>query len=187
MERLKLSFILIYIIGAFIYTAQVSNLSTTESVAVPQVAAAVDDKLVNSSTDYSTDSPLINLINDTRVEYGKEVLVEKTILNEVAEHRASDMITRGYYSHTDPDNTDYVKLLNKLSVNPDYSCENLDLLFDNNINVVVDDWLQSPEHRNCLLNGNLTSVGVAYIKSGEIAVGSEIKNSYIAVAIFSTN
>lgn len=148
---------------------------STVSGSQPQVLAA--------QTTGRSSHPLVSAINDARLRYGQQPLVENLELSGSALDRARDMVNREYYAHLTPEGTTYIAALSTEQASG-YSCENLDMLYEEDMAVAVNDWLGSDAgHRKCLLHSNVRSVGVAIVPYGEVSTSGGTKMAYIVVAI----
>ncbi len=170
---------------------QYMNITETEVVRSPQVAAATTDRSeptvqadvsVTPQVLPQSDSPLINEINATRRSNGRGPLSDNARLNNLAQMRADDMVARGYYSHTDPDGRTFDTYLPSIS----YACENLDIVTGSDISSAVASWMNSSSHKECMLQNRTAIVGVGYADMGEVNYGDQTLQTYVVVAIMSS-
>jgi uncharacterized protein YkwD len=108
-----------------------------------------------------TGNKLVNYINSVRISHDVQPLSQSAQLQNVAKSRSLDMIFNQYYSHTTPEGTSYV---NSMEVGMSFSCENLDMSASGNVVDVVNDWLKSPPHKNCLLDKRAGKIGISIDK-----------------------
>ncbi len=148
MKKLWLVVGLIIFVSALFFVIS-KNMNETDFSA--QVAGA--------STEKSTD--LIGVINALREENNLPKLSLNEELNIIAQTRTDDMITRQYYSHTNPDGISYNAYFQGYK---GYSCENLNLLEEKEPAVIVESWTNSESHRKCLLADRLAFAGYSIKK-----------------------
>lgn len=154
----------VVVVGFVVAVAHGFGVSEYETV-TPQVAGA-------STTRELPTTGLLAAVNNSRIAAGVNPIEEDAELMQVAKMRLSDMITRQYYAHENPEGRTYDYFLESFQK---YSCENLDLTRDNSETVVIRDWLASSAgHRQCLLN---SSADVAGFAAGEYA------DNYLTVLI----
>jgi uncharacterized protein YkwD len=120
----------------------------------------------------SDESNMVTLLNGERVRGGLQPLAVNAVLLSVARARATDMITRRYYSHFDPVTGERAAkaMLAKLGVSMPAS-ENFYSTRPYNDGFVLRalTWFMSdPQHRNNMLLSywNVVGVGVAASTSG---------------------
>lgn len=130
---------------------------------------------------------IIDLINQARAQKGLQLLRSDIALNHIADQRSTDMITRDYFSHYDPQTGQepllrYLQATNFtyrfageniaeikndagwvppwLTVAARYSAVDL-------ANEFVKGWLNSPEHRTNIFSSNYKRTGVALAVDAE--------------------
>jgi uncharacterized protein YkwD len=111
-------------------------------------------------------------INGVRREHGLVMLEEHAALREVARGHSRDMAERGYFAHESPEGHDHVDRARQAAVAYRLIGENIGQvrLIHDPVFVVVDGWMNSPEHRDNIL-GNAyrrTAVGVAVAEDGTV-------------------
>ncbi|MCB9819825.1 CAP domain-containing protein [Candidatus Nomurabacteria bacterium] len=147
-RRQGLAFIL-----AFVFSLQiVYNYAQTGSV-------------LGQATDISRQRLLV-ATNQERLSTGAQKLQSNQLLNSAAEAKANDMLSRQYWSHTSPDGATpwaWVKSSGYLYTR---AGENLAKGFHTSKGVVTA-WMNSPEHRENMLDGEFSDVGFA-VKKGEL-------------------
>lgn len=113
----------------------------------PQVAAVVS-------------SVLVDLANGDRLSNHISTLKVNPALVAAAQAKADDMAAKGYFSHTAPDGTDPWHWFQKAGYEYDYAGENLAIDFSDSSDV-EHAWMQSPMHRENILNMHFTEIGIA--------------------------
>jgi uncharacterized protein YkwD len=92
------------------------------------------------------------------------------------------MVANDYYAHKSPSGKYFDDLMDRDKLKYDFACENLDLAFQGNIETYISDWMTSTKgHRECLLSGKVSKIGVA-TQAMPVTGASD---SMIATAIFS--
>ncbi|MBI3290646.1 hypothetical protein HYZ76_00020 [Candidatus Falkowbacteria bacterium] len=109
---------------------------------------------------------IIALLNQSRTEAGFEPLVEDKILSGFAGQKASDMITRDYFSHDTPEGKRPWQWINRGEYDYIYAGENLAMDFIT-AESVHEAFMKSPSHRRNILNPKYKNVGIAVI-SGKL-------------------
>lgn len=130
---------------------------------------------------------LISEVNKVRLGAGMQPLRPDNSLSDIARQRAADMSVRQYYSHKSPGGLYYYDLMAAKSMNPGYSCENLDLVFAYSESGVISDWLNSTKgHKECMLKPDAYKTGLAIVPFTTTQENGPDKNIYLVVAIHST-
>jgi hypothetical protein len=105
---------------------------------------------------------IIALTNDIRQQYGLSPLKENPLLDAAAKQKAEDMFQNNYFSHFSPTGVSPWYWINKSGYNYHYAGENLAMNFIDS-EEVVRAWLNSPGHRENLLNKNYQDIGLAVL------------------------
>lgn len=126
---------------------------------------------------------ILALVNAERQQHGLVPLIPNAHLAAVAEKRAQDMQKHRYYAHKGSDGRYYNEMLRTNGA----SCENLDLQFTLEGNAYLQDWLNSPSHRKCLLNAEATQSGYAVARMDDVFANGQATTSYIVVAIHASD
>ena len=105
-------------------------------------------------------STVAGLTNDARVRAGYPILAVDPVLSAVAQAKADDMATHGYFAHTSPGGrTPWYWFLQEGYVFR-YAGENLAVDYDDSAEVVRA-WMLSASHRANIVGTQFTDVGVA--------------------------
>lgn len=143
--RLETTLVLAFVVaGMFVITQSFSTIIRTGS-------------LVNSAAVIA--SVLANLANADRVQSGVEGLSYSPKLAEVAQLKANDMALKSYFSHNAPDGTEPWHWFEQAGYRFTHAGENLAVFFSDSVEVEKA-WMNSPTHRENILNGNFTEVGI---------------------------
>lgn len=120
---------------------------------------------MNSAWLVSTVLPavVVDLTNETRSDVSLGSLSRSTTLDRAAELKAQHMARNSYFAHYAPDGTSPWFWFDEAGYNYIHAGENLAVHFTDS-DEVVDAWMNSPSHRDNILNGNYTEIGVGTAK-----------------------
>ncbi len=104
-------------------------------------------------------SVVVNYANNDRHKASEFSLKENPLLVKAAELKAKDMATRGYFSHEGPNGETPWTWLDKVGYAYVYAGENLAVNFFDSADVHRA-WMNSPAHRENLLDKKFTEIGV---------------------------
>jgi uncharacterized protein YkwD len=107
--------------------------------------------------------------NAERTSRGMAPLAPHSCATRVAQIRASDMASRGYFSHTSPEGQTAFSLLDSFGVSYGWAGENIarnSYPGNEAVTVALQDFMASPGHRDNILSPNFTHVGVSYVVTG---------------------
>lgn len=114
---------------------------------------------INSNIDQKT---VIDLTNKEREKNGLGALVENEALDKAAALKAQNMFTENYWAHFAPSGKTPWDFIQASGYHFTYAGENLAKNFYNS-NEVVTAWMNSPTHRDNLLNANYKDIGIAVV------------------------
>ncbi len=109
-----------------------------------------------------TPEQVIELTNQKRLENGLKPLTINGKLNEAAQRKAGDMFAFDYWSHNSPSGRDPWSFFREVGYKYQYAGENLARDFMNSSSV-VDAWMNSPTHRDNILNSHYQETGLAVV------------------------
>lgn len=158
------------IAGAVIYT-QVQSPRYLFKLGNP-VAYALSEEVL-------TKEDIITLTNNIRALNGQPPLKENLLLNNIAELRAKDMLEKQYFAHVSPAGQQVSDIANNLGYRYRIIAENIERGNFYTSQNVINNWMESPGHRNNILDKEMKEIGVAVLKG--IINGAEMD---IAVQIF---
>lgn len=107
-------------------------------------------------------SVLVDLANATRRQYNEPILTRNPLLDRAAQLKADDMATHGYFAHNSPQGLTPWHWFKEVGYAFTYAGENLAANFSEP-GAVEDAWLNSPKHRENLLNTNFREIGMATV------------------------
>jgi uncharacterized protein YkwD len=103
---------------------------------------------------------LVDLANVNRTENNAPLLRRNTELDAAAKMKASDMTQRNYFAHFAPDGTTPWYFMRQAGYDFVYAGENLAINYTA-AQEIDTAWMNSPTHRQNLLNKNFKEVGIA--------------------------
>ena len=107
------------------------------------------------------------LTNQKRAEAGLTPLTYNQTLASAAYTKGRDMIDRDYWAHVSPDGTQPWKFFSDFGYRYRYAGENLARDFSN-ASSAVDAWMNSPTHRDNILNPKYKEIGIG-VTEGDLA------------------
>lgn len=108
-------------------------------------------------------SKVIELTNQKRVENGVGLLVTNASLSEAARLKGLDMLEKDYWAHVSPTGTEPWDFFKDEGYSYRFAGENLARDFTS-AEAVIDAWLASPSHRENMLSGKYTEIGIAVVE-----------------------
>lgn len=111
-----------------------------------------------------TANDLLAKTNNQRLRNKKQPLHLNPQLNQAAQSKATDMTERNYWSHNTPEGKTPWTFIDITTYRYKKAGENLAYGFDNNTDVVVG-WMNSPTHRENLLDNSYQDVGFGIANS----------------------
>jgi len=109
-----------------------------------------------------TPERILELTNQERAKRGLQPLRLNQTLNQAAQLKAGDMFAFNYWSHTSPSGRDPWSFFKEAGYRYLYAGENLARDFMNS-EAVVRAWMNSPAHRENILNGRYQEIGLAVV------------------------
>ena len=121
----------------------------------------VSPSVLGFASDIRTER-LLEVVNQRRAENGAGTVKLNAKLNEVAARKAGDMFAFNYWAHTSPSGRDPWSFFKEVGYNYLYAGENLARDFMDSDSVVAA-WMNSPSHRDNLINKNYQEMGLAIV------------------------
>lgn len=109
-----------------------------------------------------TPERVIEVTNQKRAEQGLTPLAINSKLSEAAQRKAGDMFAFNYWAHSSPSGRTPWQFFQEVGYKYLYAGENLARDFMNSESV-VDAWMNSPTHRDNVLNPNYKEIGLAVV------------------------
>jgi uncharacterized protein YkwD len=107
---------------------------------------------------------LLSVTNSDRGNNGVAGLALNSQLNQAAQAKANDMVARNYWSHNTPDGQEPWVFINNAGYKYQKAGENLAYGFITSDDTVAG-WMNSPPHKENLLDGAYTEVGFGFANS----------------------
>ncbi len=112
---------------------------------------------INKNTDFANE--VLNLVNNERVKEGIHKLEFCEDLNSVANLKSKDMAIYNYFSHNSPNYGSLFDMLKKRDIKYMAAGENI-AMGQKTPKQVVEAWMNSPGHRQNILNSNYNKIGI---------------------------
>ena len=128
--------------------------------------ASITHRVIISRTGYLADvlpRVLVDLTNNNRLASNVGGLKTNPMLEEAARRKAADMAEKSYFAHYSPEGLSPWYFIQSVNYDFIYAGENLAVFFSDSEDV-VDAWMDSPGHRENILNQNFTEIGIATSK-----------------------
>jgi uncharacterized protein YkwD len=100
------------------------------------------------------------LINQERAKVGLRALTYNDDLYDSANAKCQDMKKNNYFTHTSPSGTDYTTFIKKTVPTAKITGENLGAGYTDDT-TIIKEWMQSPKHKENILNAKFTAEGIA--------------------------
>lgn len=114
-----------------------------------------------ASAAYSANT-LISLTNSARTQDGLGALATNSSLSSAAYAKAQDILAEGYFAHNAPSGKTPWDFINESGYNYAYAGENLAIGY-NDASELFTAWMNSPTHRENILNPNYREIGIAVV------------------------
>ncbi|MEO8286904.1 MAG: CAP domain-containing protein [Chloroflexota bacterium] len=116
---------------------------------------------------------LLKAINEQRAAAGLAPVQVNSALTDLARSRSGDMATRNYFSHTTPEGSKFLDMMNSRGILYKFAGE---ILARNNYPddkaaaTALDSYLNSAPHKAIIMDGRYSQIGIGYSKSDEDAM-----------------
>lgn len=114
----------------------------------------------------SQENEVIRLVNVERAKYGLPALKANWQLSRVARYKSQDMVDKGYFSHTSPTYGSPFKMMEAFGIKFSAAGENIAMGMRTPAEV-MNAWMNSPGHRNNILNNSFNEIGVGLAKDSK--------------------
>jgi hypothetical protein len=120
------------------------------------------DRMFMDSSQYASviSAVLVDLANNDRATNNLGHLTINSTLVAAAQAKADDMAAKGYFAHVAPDGRNSWYWFQQAGYAFEYAGENLAVDFSDSVDV-NSAWMNSPSHRENIMNGHFTEVGIA--------------------------
>lgn len=152
-----LFFMLILLAGPGVYIY--SNLTGKNSTFYPSLTSSVS---ISKENPNQMKTNIFTLVNNERAKAGLKPLVESQVLDTSTTNKANDMFAKNYWAHVSPEgNTPWV-LFGNVGYSYNFAGENLAKDYFSGGETVTG-WMNSPGHKENILNPNYTETGIAVV------------------------
>lgn len=121
-------------------------------------------KIASGRPDDQAEQQMFQMVNEQRVKNGLQPLTFDNALRDVARTHSQDMLARGYFSHYTPEGESPFDRMTKAGITFSYAGENLALA--PSAQLAMEGLMNSPGHRENILNPNFKKVGIGVIDGG---------------------
>ncbi|MCY6959408.1 CAP domain-containing protein [Clostridium brassicae] len=121
-------------------------------------------KIPNLSEVKKLENEVIRLVNVERSKAGLGQLKANWQLSRVARYKSQDMVNKRYFSHTSPTYGSPFDMIRNFGINYRSAGENI-AYGQNSPSEVMKSWMNSPGHRQNILNSTYTEIGVGVAKA----------------------
>ena len=108
---------------------------------------------------------VLDLTNAQRAKAGLSPLKYNATLSNVATLKSQDMRDKRYFSHTSPTYGSPFAMMERFGISYTYAGENI-AAGQSTPQAVVTGWMNSPGHRQNILNPNYNQIGIGYAAGG---------------------
>jgi uncharacterized protein YkwD len=136
------------------HKSQAPPKTNTKTAAVPTPVPPPEPEVHLDSSDIHA------AINQQRTDAKLKPLSVSDKLVDSATNKCQDMLKKNYFTHNAPDGTPYTNFIKAQIPQFKLSGENLGAGYTD-INKIVSDWMQSPQHKANILNAKFTTEGIA--------------------------
>lgn len=133
-------------------------------ITMPWKMVKTSSKGVLAYATNTTVDGLLQSTNSQRAGNGKGALSINSQLNSAAQAKAQDMVSRNYWSHNTPDGQTPWTFINATGYKYQKAGENLAYGFATSSDT-VSGWMNSPSHRDNMLDSSFTNVGFGIANS----------------------
>ncbi len=123
----------------------------------------VNDEEVASESEFEQE--VIRLTNEEREKQGLQPLEPYSELSDVARDKSEDMRDAGYFSHNSPNYGSPFDMMDTYGIEYQGAGENI-AAGQQSPEQVVEGWMNSEGHRENILNGSFTHIGVGHAEGG---------------------
>ena len=135
-----------------------SNTTTTNKPATSQPTQT-------SSSVSAYEKKVVELTNAERAKQGLAPLTLDTALSKVARAKSQDMKDNNYFDHNSPTYGSPFDMMKSFGISYTSAGENI-AMGQKTPEEVVQAWMDSPGHRENIMNASFTHIGVGYVASG---------------------
>ncbi len=117
----------------------------------------------------SVESQVVQLVNAERAKRGLQPLAANIELSNVARIKSEDMRDQNYFSHTSPTYGSPFDMMKAFHISYQTAAENI-AAGQRTAADVMQGWMNSPGHRDNILNPAFTQIGVGCVEGGSYGI-----------------
>src|SRR3990167_10535713 len=155
-------FILLVVAGSIIVSHYIDETSSKGDTVQPALHGITGNSADAELSHFSIEG-LLTETNIQRIKKSLSALVLNDALNASAQAKCNDMVTKGYFEHNTPDGEEPWIFIDAAGYKYSKAAENLADGFPDNHETIVG-WMNSPGHRDNILNGTFQEVGFGFCK-----------------------
>jgi len=180
MKKVVILILLLIVAGAVLGRGQIEDFYQRFFGTLPKIEKAVEDKVQEVRKEVNAPPPLqakeespqafltaegvIKSTNIQREKNGLTTLSTNSLLNQSTQRKVKDMFSEQYFEHISPQGLDVSDLAENAGYKFILIGENLALGNFLNDEALVQAWMDSPGHRENILNSGYKEIGVAVLK-----------------------
>jgi len=107
---------------------------------------------------------VLELVNIERAAYGIAPLTLHVSASIVAREKSADMMRLNYFDHTSPTYGSPFEMLSHFGISYQFAGENI-AMGHQTPEQVVQAWMDSPGHRENILNSSFTQLGIGFVRN----------------------
>ncbi|MGN0145320.1 MAG: CAP domain-containing protein, partial [Clostridium sp.] len=120
----------------------------------------------------SAENKILELMNQKRTEAGLKPLTMDNTLLSVARYKSDHMIQNNYFSHTNPDGTNWTNWLKAIGYKYTATAENIAYTTHDPVDL-FNQWWNSTGHRENMMNPSYTKVGIGVVYGNGKYMGTQ--------------
>ena len=136
-----------------------------QQIIVLQSKPATTQPTQTTSSVSAFEKKVVELTNAERAKQGLAPLTLDTELSKVARTKSQDMKDKNYFDHNSPTYGSPFDMMKSFGISYKSAGENI-AMGQTTPEQVVQAWMDSPGHRENIMNSSFTHIGVGYVASG---------------------
>lgn len=144
------------------YTWDTSNNYKPSAPKVEDKPVINEKPATNVESNNSIEAEVVRLVNIERQKQGLAPLKQSKELSNVAKTKSEDMAKNNYFNHNSPTYGDPFSMIKNFGINYKTAGENIAKNYFS-AESVVKGWVNSPGHRENILNPNFGTIGIGYV------------------------
>src|SRR5699024_2126820 len=138
---------------------------TVEQASPKEEVVETKQEKVESGDLHAYEQRVFELTKEEREKNGLTAFEMDEPLSDVAREKSQDMKQKGYFDHQSPTYGSPFEMMKQFGINYQTAGENI-AMGQQSPEEVVQAWMNSPGHRENILNDSFTHLGVGYVENG---------------------